>query len=371
LLKPFDVVHPHLAGDTTRGTHEECMGPVTLDLFCGAGGLSLGLTGAGFHVAFAYEWDSDCCTTFASHHPHTYLREEDISTSDFTTYRGHVQLVVGGPPCQPFSTGGKGLAANDRRDCIPHFVRAVALIAPQAFLMENVPGLVQRSHLPYFQRVLHEMETLGYSVNWKVLNAADFGVPQKRRRLFIVGLRGGTFRFPQPTHGPGCPQPWVPAGTYVSTERIIGDPNPSIVTYARVPDLRPCPFDGHVFNGGGRPVDLTRPAPTILAAAGGNKTHWLDTQGIVSEYHASLLAGGVPREGVVPGARRLTVAESALLQSFPQSIHFAGKRSSQYSQVGNAVPPLLAEALGAELLRQCTWDGDTVPLEGIHVVLHK
>jgi DNA (cytosine-5)-methyltransferase 1 len=128
-----------------------------------------------------------------------------------------------------------------------------------------------------------------------------------------------------------------------------GEPNPAIVTYALRPSLRPGPYHGHLYNGGGRPVDLARPAPTLLASMGGNKTPWVDTLGVVPEYHAHLLAGGEPRSGRVPGARRITVEEAAQLQGFPKGAVFAGPRSSQYRQVGNAVPPLLAEHIGRAL----------------------
>jgi DNA (cytosine-5)-methyltransferase 1 len=118
------------------------------------------------------------------------------------------------------------------------------------------------------------------------------------------------------------------------------------VTYAKRPQLRPSPYDGLLFNGGGRPIDLSAPARTILASAGGNKTPFYDVGEVVPLYHEHLRSGGTPREGRVPAARRLTVAECAALQSFPEDMVFVGTRSSQYTQVGNAVPPLLAEAIG-------------------------
>jgi DNA (cytosine-5)-methyltransferase 1 len=138
----------------------------------------------------------------------------------------------------------------------------------------------------------------------------------------------------------------------VLPDHPIGEPNPSKVFYAKAPDLRPNPCDGHIFNGGGRTIDRSQPCHTILASAGGNKTHFFDTLNVVPEYHRHLLVGGAPRRGEVPGARRLTVLESAILQTFPPEMVFRGPRSAQYHQVGDAVPPLLAAALGKALVSQ-------------------
>jgi DNA (cytosine-5)-methyltransferase 1 len=323
-----------------------------IDLFAGCGGLSTGLARAGFSIDAAVELDPEACATFGAHHRDASVFDGDIAAIDFRRFRGEMRLVAAGVPCQPFSSGGKRLAAADPRDGFPQFLRAVREIRPEAVLVENVAGLARGSRSRYFASIVHALEDIGFTVTWELLNAADFGVPQKRLRLFLVGFRGGTFRFPEPTHGTGRARPWMAAGSVVSADTVIGEPNPSIVTYARNPDLRPNPYDGHVFNGGGRPIDLTKPSHTILASAGGNKTHWIDTLGVVPGYHAQLVEGQPPLEGEVPGARRLTVAESALLQTFPPDTVFTGARSSQYTQVGNAVPPLLAEALGRALAEQ-------------------
>lgn len=319
----------------------------SVDLFAGPGGLTLGLERAGFECVMAVEFEADACKTFKSHHPNTDLRDTDIATVDFRSLRGEIDLVAGGPPCQPFSSGGKRLAANDPRNGIPQFIRAISEIRPRAVLMENVPGLAAGPKREYLEdEVVTKLEALGYQVSWRILNAADYGVPQKRRRLILVGLLDGQFAFPAATHGPTAPNPWVPSGTAVSKTKVYGTPNPSIVTYAKNPSLRPDPYHGMVYNGGGRPLDLSKPSPTVLASAGGNKTPWVDTQGIVVPYHQHLMNGGKPRTGQVPGARRITTEEAALLQSFPPDVQFAGTRSSQYTQIGNAVPPLLAEAVG-------------------------
>ncbi len=312
-----------------------------LDLFCGAGGLTLGLHRAGFDTVGAVEIVGDACATFRRAFPSTELIQADIRKVSFRHWRG-VDLVAGGPPCQPFSTGGLQRGREDTRDFLPEFVRAVLEVQPRAFLMENVPGLVA------FGEYLHDtlLPLIGtYRISGPhIINAADYGVPQSRRRMIIVGCRENRdFRFPDANAAAR-----VPAGT-VLTRRPAGEPNLSKIVYCKRPDLRPNPYHGQLFNGGGRPIDLNVPAPTILASAGGNKTHFLDCDGNVPSYHRHLQAGGAPHVGELPGARRLTVAESAAIQTFPDDFEFVGSRSSQYTQLGNAVPARLAEILGQAL----------------------
>ena len=347
------------------------------DLFSGAGGLSLGFLQAGFEVVAAVEIDACSAATYRELHERAApgqavkVHEQDICDIDFRQFRGEMDAVIGGPPCQPWSLGGLRQGHLDARDGIPQFARALWEAAPPAFLMENVAGLAKGATGPAFQLILDVLAgklplatllgervpdeaRLSYRVNWKVLQAADYGVPQNRQRLFIVGTAHGVeFEWPVPTHGPGRSCAHVPAGTVLGLTPV-GEPNPSIVTYASRPSLRPGAYHGQVFNGGGRPIDLSKPAPTLLASMGGNKTPWVDIAGVVPGYHAHLSGGGEPRTGHVPGARRITVLEAAALQSFPLWARFSGARSAQYRQVGNAVPPLLAEALGRSLAEALT-----------------
>ncbi len=329
-----------------------------LDLFAGAGGLSIGLQESGFDPVGAVEVMEDAARTYEGYHDIEVDRRrlEEVPERDLRGMRGKVSLVAGGPPCQPWSTGGLRRGDEDDRDGFTAMFRALELIRPEAFIIENVAGLERGKSRPYFLGLLRVLEdVLGYEVKARTLNAADYGVPQQRQRMFIVGLRTGRFKFPEPTHGHGHSKVWRTAGE-VLTDEPVGDPNLSIVTYAKNPHLRPSPYDGLLFNGGGRPVNLDAPARTILASAGGNKTPFIDTLGVVPEYHATLWDAeqGKPREGygeairvgLVPGVRRITVAESAALQTFPQGMDFVGRRSSQYTQIGNAVPPKLAEVVG-------------------------
>lgn len=320
-----------------------------IDLFCGAGGLSLGLERAGFESAVAVDVDRDACATYRELFPRCTIEAGRVEAVDFEPLKGLVELVAGGPPCQPFSSGGKRLAQEDERDLLPQFIRAVREVRPPLFLMENVPGLLHGPRLAYLNGLLGELVALGYQVSGEVLNTADYGVPQKRRRLFLVGSLTGRFTFPRATHGPRAGRPYAVVGNILKRDRVIGTPNGSKVVYAAKPDLRPSPYDGHLFNGGGRAIDLASVCPTILAAAGGNKTHFVDTLDEVPRYHAELLQGKPPRTGVLPGGRRLTVEESGLIQTFPPGVRFHGSRHAQYMQIGNAVPPLLAEQLGLAL----------------------
>lgn len=317
------------------------------DLFAGAEGLTLGFKEAGICTVGAVELNADSAETFQLHTPCPDLINADIRKINLSHYQGKVELVYGGPPCQPFSSGGLRASINDQRNMVPYFIRAVRQIQPSAFLMENVPGLAVGERRNYLQYIIAELELEGFHVTWKVLKAADYGVPQKRRRLFIVGLKDRRFTFPPETHGPKGEIPYVSVGC-----ELKGEHNSSKVTYAKKPDLRPSPYDGLLFNGGGRPINLLEPSHTILASAGGNKTHFFDEVYLVPSYHRHLMSGGKPYEGSLPGGRRLTVSESAVLQSFPKGMVFKGHQSSQYRQVGNAVPPRLAAVIGSTIVKQ-------------------
>ena len=322
-----------------------------IDVFASAGGLTLGMKAAGVETVCAVEIEPYRTQTFATHTPSAEIITSDVRQVGFAEYRGQVPLVYGGPPCQPFSSGGLRKSHTDERNMIPEFIRVVGEVQPEAFVMENVPGLVTGDRMQYLSQVIAQLEQLGFFVEWQVLSAVDYGVPQKRRRLFVVGLRNAAFEFPEPTHGPGRPRPFIRVKD-VLTGEPLGEPNPARVFYAKNPDLRPNPYDGHIYNGGGRPINPEEPCHTILASAGGNKTHFFDPLGLVPEYHAHLLKGGKPRTGTLPGARRLTVTESAIIQTFPNDMVFCGPKSAQFHQIGDAVPPLLAECVGVAVLEQ-------------------
>lgn len=320
-----------------------------VDLFAGAGGLSLGLKMAGWQTKVASDYDAQACETYRRNFQGVEVVQGDVQKIDWTPLRNKIDLVAGGPPCQPFSVAGNQRAAADARDMLPEFVRAVDEIQPAVFLMENVAGLVASRHLDYFTQKIQLLEQLGYEVDFKVLNAAHYGVAQERKRVIVIGSKRLKPVFPRATHGTAL-------RAFISAQEALAEaphdePNLAIVTYAKSPVLRPSPWAGMLVNGGGRPINLGEPSQTIPASAGGNRTHIVDEAGILLDYHAHLIAGGGPRKGLVQGVRRLTIRESASLQSFPNSFAFSGPRSAQYRQIGNAVPPLLGRAIGKALIR--------------------
>ena len=211
----------------------------SLELFVGAGGLALGIAGAGFDHEAVIEWDKNACETIRENQKrglspisHWQLFETDVRQFDFSPFSERLDLLSGGPPCQPFSLGGKHKGHQDNRDMFPEASRAVREIRPRAFLFENVKGLLRSSFAKYFEYVLLQLtypeisrkksedwsehlarleryhtrgkpDGLFYRVVFRLLNAADYGVPQKRERVIIVGFRCDQnleWSFPKPTH---------------------------------------------------------------------------------------------------------------------------------------------------------------------------
>lgn len=326
--------------------------PSAVDLFAGAGGLSLGLKSAGWALEAAIEFDEAAMASHALNFQKTEHLRLDVKDINFSKYAG-IDLIAGGPPCQPFSVSGKRLGAFDIRDMVPEFVRAVKEARPSAFLMENVAGLAGARFNRYLSEQVYLLHSLGYTVFSKVLCAADYGVAQRRNRLFLIGIRadqkGNPFVFPESTHGDGTPN------GYLSVAEALRDvpediPNRAKVVFCKNPVLRKSPYAGMMFNGKGRPLDHNGLGHTIPASAGGNRTHIVDPFEVVKQYHAELMAGKRPRRGELKDVRRLTVRESARIQSFPDNFAFVGKQSSRYSQVGNAVPPVLARAIAKNII---------------------
>lgn len=382
----------------------------SIELFSGTGGLALGLQLSGFSHTALYERDKDSCDNLRFNINNGYpvvkgwsVFQTDVRLVHYDGYVNNIQLVAGGPPCQPFSLGGKHQAYLDKRDMFPEAVRAVREVRPQCFLFENVRGLLRKSFSPYFNYILLQLQYpeivkrenqtweehlallekhhtsgqnhgLSYNVVYRLLNAADYGVPQIRQRVIIVGFRSdynASWTFPQPTHSQEAllyskwiskkyweehcikPPTDVPFSSLrlnavkKSVEDGLCSLRPWVTVRDAVSDL-PDPSDyelskfvpNHEYRSGAKKYAghsgsvLDEPSKTIKAGAhgvpGGENTIVLDDGSI----------------------RYYTVRESARIQTFPDSYLFSSSWTESMRQIGNAVPVKLAKAVGDSVITQ-------------------
>ena len=370
-----------------------------IELFAGAGGLGMGVSKAGFSHELIVEWNQEACDTIrenqkrgvkpVSHWPE--VSQSDVRNIDFSPFRNKLDLVAGGPPCQPFSLGGKHHGPMDRRDMFPQAVRAVRETAPRAFIFENVRGLLRPSFGNYFGYVvlqltypeilkksgeqwqehhsrLEKYHTQGkysglyYHVVFQVLNAADYGVPQKRDRVFVVGFRsdlGLEWSFPQPTHSAEALiySKWV-TGSYWDAHKISKSKRPNVPRNLK---SRVEKMESSLFKPTQKPWRTVRDAIFDLPYPGKGDKKILNHQptnsaksypghtGSPLDEPAKTLKAG---DHGVPGGentlaypngqlRYFTVRESARLQAFPDNYQFQGSWTEGMRQLGNAVPVTL------------------------------
>lgn len=374
----------------------------SLELFAGGGGLALGMAQSGFQHEALVEWDGNSCETLRLNRRRKikYARswkivEDDVTEFDYDGLQ-NIEVIAGGVPCQPFSIGGKHRAHQDERDMFPAFAKAVERLRPKAFICENVKGLTRATFADYFEyvylrlshpaiskgngdwrshrRLLEQIHTSGerteldYNVVWRrVANAANYGVPQRRERVFIVGFRSdlaAEFSFPEPTHSYDelLRQQWI-TGEYWDRHRIPKSrrPEPSPRDAKRTEILQRESFSND---------ECLEPWVTVRDALAGLKrlrvgqtdrddpNHFLNPGARSYKGHTgspwdmpakTLKAGdhGVPGgentldmgDGRV---RYFSVREAARIQTFPDEYRFAGAWTEQMRQVGNAVPVRLA-----------------------------
>lgn len=337
--------------------------PLTaVDLFCGAGGLSLGLQLAGYRLLGAADAWGPAVASYRRNFAHP-VAEVDVATVSGADLRkrlgigpGPVDVVAGGPPCQGFSIQRIGADSDDRNNLVLDFARLIIDLRPRAFLMENVTGLLGRRGWKLAAAFEARMTSAGYSVRHATVNAADFGVPQNRRRVVFYGAQRGVaeFRMGQRIH----------LGAPVTVWDAISDlPTPPGDPAAETPDglhrrsrLSALNLERlrHIPPGGGfedLPVELR----VECHKAGADKIGHRNVYGRLAPHQPSVTITG-KFDSFTRGKfahpledRNLTLREGARLQTFPDQFEFCGNREEIAAQIGNAVPPLMAAALGRQL----------------------
>ena len=378
----------------------------SVELFAGAGGLGIGLHEAGFRPVKVVEWDRYCCDTIRENQGRGIkavrdwnLIEGDVRAVDFKSLEGKIELISGGPPCQPFSLGGKHGAHTDARDMFPEAIRAVRQARPRAFVFENVKGLTRASFRNYFEYVRLQLEhptvtarkseswqdhlarlerhhtsgkraDLHYRVVTRILNAADHGVPQRRERVVFVGFRDDLnidWAFPDETHSLDALLWDQTRGDYwerhgvAKRARKLGD---RAAARARALTERPTELPWRTVRDAISDLPDAERRPALAAQVlnhrhqPGARSYTGHTGSPLDEPAKTLKAGvhGVPGgenmlarpDGTV---RYFTVRESARLQTFPDDFLFHGSWSETMRQLGNAVPVLMARRVGESVAR--------------------
>ena len=400
--------------------------PIAIDLFSGGGGLSLGLEQAGFDIAAAVEYDPVHAATHEFNFPMTNVLCADVSAPleaetllqavragldahgrETDTWDGEIDLIAGGPPCQGFSFIGKRLVDDTRNGLVFHFYRLVSALRPRYFVMENVPGMASGGHAGILEKLIEEFETAGYRFpeqeKWKVLNAADFGVPQERHRLFLIGTRGdqptvakppGPTVYPVPKRSndrshqreardlPKGPTVWDAIGDLPNLNRfdalrdldevelrrdtlkrqearvseyagrLRGALDPDDFSYPRV-------WDRALLTGSMRTEHTVKSKGRFRRTRHGftepvSRFYKLDPDGLCN----ALRAGSGSERGAFTSprpihpklSRVLSNREAARLHSFPDWFRVHATKWHGFRQVGNAVAPLVGRAVGAEIM---------------------
>lgn len=301
----------------------------SLEICAGAGGQAIGLERAGFHHVAAVEIDAHAVQTLRLNRPSWNVLHENVREFEPRDYRG-VDLFAGGVPCPPFSIAGRQLGADDDRDLFPTALSIIEVVKPAAVMLENVPGLASAKFEGYRRMLAGRLERLGYRVDWQVLNACNYGVPQLRPRFILVALR------PKAARHFAWPAP-------VGTPPVIG---------RTLVDLMAANGWGGAFQWAEKADGI---GPTLV---GGSKLHggpdlgptraresWrqlhVDGRGVADQAPSA--------EFPLHGLPRLTVRMAARVQGLPDEWQFAGRKTAAYRQIGNAFPPPVAAAVGAAI----------------------
>ena len=352
------------------------MNKYMIDLFAGVGGLSLGFEMCGFEVILANEYDASIAEAYIKNRNNPNMIVDDITKlpigATFSKYKGKVDLVVGGPPCQGFSAKGQRKSINDSRNFLfRYFVNVVATVEPLYFVMENVPGLLTTEN-GYFKKELMELfADLGYVVNAEVLCAANYGVPQNRNRAVIIGKRNADTPVQMPKRHDNSTTIWDAISDLAYLDSGEGDEIQNYRTEPQSPYQKMLRRNSdllynHVATKHST-IALERLA--MIPPKGGKEylppEHLTKSiySGTWERMDADDISVTITTRFDTPSSgkfthpylnRAITVREAARIQSFPDTFRFYGTKSSQMKQVGNAVPPLLAKAIAEAIIKNNT-----------------
>jgi DNA (cytosine-5)-methyltransferase 1 len=288
-----------------------------VDLFAGCGGLSLGFEANGFKT-IGFEMDENACNTYNEN-----LLGNCINTKLTVDHKyPDADVVVGGPPCQPFSVGGKQLGLKDSRDGFPIFLSAIKQLKPEILMFENVRGMLYKNKW-YLKEIIEALEDLGYLVNYALLNALDFEVPQNRERIVVIGSKK-KIKLPNKINRK------VTAGEALGELPFQFNENSRFFTESM--DRYVANYEKASSCVNPRDLYLDRPARTLTCR---------NLAGATGDMHRVLLKDG--------RRRRITVREAARLQSFPDWFNFIGTETNQFNQIGNAVAPYFAYHLALNI----------------------
>lgn len=334
-----------------------------MSLFSGAGAMDVGFERAGMKTVYANEINKHAAATYEANIGQIRCNDVYHELDRMSSLAG-VDVVFGGPPCQGFSVAGKMDLDDPRSQLVKLFMDIVGVVGPRAFVMENVRGLAKLEKFKLLREdLVRRSEQLGYTCDLCMLNAKDYGVPQARERMFFVGIKGAKrFSFAEIVKRYNSEEVTTQAAiAHLGSQGTKKNPQTchAEVTVAQHPVLRKSPYAGMLFNGLGRPLNPQKPCATLPASMGGNKTPIIDEEQYygsgaswVERYHAHLTSGGSPYalRSTPSSIRRLTIEEAKVLHTFPKEFNFAGPKTSIYSQIGNAVPCVLAEVVGRALI---------------------
>lgn len=337
----------------------------------------MGFQAAGFNVVWANELMPHAAATYELNHQPDVMHRGDLNQlfSELPPV-GSIDCTFGGPPCQGFSVAGKMDLDDERSKLVFSYMKVVSYLRPAVFILENVKALAALSKFAAIREgLMRQAEANGYEARFYLLNAKDFGVPQSRERVFFIGFK----RSMKVAFNASCFDKYKVAAVPVRTVLEYFGPagtekNPltcrAKITLAENPVMRKSPYAGMLFNGLGRPIATDGVSCTLPASMGGNKTPIIDEahvfsgkEGWIESYHASLREGGRPlgMNEAPSFLRRLTVREAAAIQTFPLDYKFSGPLSSQYTQIGNAVPCELAKAVALAVVDAL--NGKTPPID--------